>query len=101
LSFLLTIECRNLRLAVRKRVVGRPRRCIQTWWSLRLHMAWHTRLALLILRRRRESGTTLPTSGHDALEQVRRAMSYRGRRWLCVGAMSCLGWTSSLLQLVV
>ncbi len=101
LSFLLTVECRNLWLAIRKRIVRWARRCVQAWRSLRLHVARHTRLTLLILRRRRKSRTTLPTSSHDALEQVCRTVSYRGRRWLCVGAMSWLGGTASLLQLVM
>jgi hypothetical protein len=77
------IDARSLRLAaaVGEWVVRRGRRRVEALRAWRLHVTRHARLALLLLRRRRETGTTLRcATSHDPLKQVRRAMS-NGWRW--------------------
>lgn len=63
-------------------------------------MTRHTRLALLLLGRRRKTWAAgSSTASHDALEQVCRTMS-NGRRLGLRRASGATSWTTSLLKLV-
>lgn len=79
-------------------VVRWSERCIKAWWRLILQLGWHTWRTLL-LRWRRETLSTLSIAGHDALEEVRRAMAYGGRRLRWAG-MWTLWCTATLLKFV-
>jgi len=96
----LTVQARALRRRVSERVVRWAGWCIETRWTLRLHVARHARLTLLLLRRRGKAWPTLSRSRHDALEEVGRAMTYGGRRWLRWACVRTLSWSAALLQLV-
>ena len=89
-----TVHARSLRLGVSEWIVRWPRRCIHAWRSMRV-WSW---LATLLLKWRSQARSTVPTTSHDALEQIRRAVSYRGRRLLRRAYMRTLGCTSSRLE---
>lgn len=91
----------GLGLAVGERVVWWAGWCVQAWWCWALHVTRHAGLALLFLWWRRESRSALPASGHYALEEVGRTVSYRGWRWLRWACMGSLGWSTALLKLVL
>jgi hypothetical protein len=97
-----TIHARSWLLAVSKRIVWRARRGGQTdaWWPLSLEVAGHARLALLVLRRRSQTWSTLAAASHDALEQIGRTMANGRRRRLRRTSMGILGRATALLQLV-
>ena len=94
-----TIDTWPLWLAVGSEGVVRwPRRCGETWWALRLHVTWHTRLTSLLLRRRSQTRSALSASGHYALEEVRWAVA--NSWWRLLGWTGMCGRTSPLLELV-
>ena len=99
----LTIHARCLLgLRIRERVVRWARWLVQTRGRLALHVTGHTRLATrLLLRRRGKPGTTLSTTCHDTLEEIRRTVSDAWRRWLRRTAMLTLRWTAASFELTM
>jgi len=79
----LTVDTRRrLTIATKRSMLRRSRglsECRRT-----LHVCRHARLCLLLFLRRRKTGTTLGSgTGHDALEEVCRAVT--DRRWWLLG----------------
>jgi len=76
----------------------RTRRCIDAWRSLPLHVSWHT---LRTVWRGRKTRAALPTTSHDALEEVSWSMADGWWRWLRVAAVPALWRATALLELAV
>lgn len=77
-----TVDSWALRLVVAEGVMRRPWRSVHAWWRSSLHMSWHARDSLLILRWRSKSRSALPCAGHNALEEVGRTVADGWRLWL-------------------
>lgn len=99
----LTIDAGGLLgLRVGEGIVRWTRGLVQTGRGLALHVTRHAGLTgRLLLRGRRQSRPTLPAARHDALEEIRRAVSDAGGRGLRWTAMLALRWSPTGLELAV